>query len=309
MMGRPRWAGLMPSLSTIPRRVNGPRLTGWRSPTPAARAGRYVAGIVLLAGAYYGAAKLGLKLGYLDGAVTALWPPVGVGIAALVLFGPRLWPGVVLGDLLVADFSTPLGTVVGQTAGNTLEVLVGALLLRRLAGADVAMNRVRDVFALIVAAAAGTLISACFGTASLRLGDVIGAPETVEVWRTWWLSDFSGALVVTPAILAWAHVGPRRPSRGRLLEGAALADRARAAGRGALPARRALRRLPDADLGRAALRPGGRLGGRAHRRDADRLEHREQRRPVRPCVDHRQPALHAALPRRPPRSRRSSSPP
>src|SRR6476661_4916816 len=139
----------MPSLSTIPRRVVGPRLTGWRSPTPAARAGRYVAGIVLLAGAYYGAAKLGLKLGYLDGAVTALWPPVG--------------------------------TVLGQTAGNTLEVLVGALLLRRLAGADVAMNRVRDVFALIVAAAAGTLISACFGTASLRLGDIIGAPETVEV--------------------------------------------------------------------------------------------------------------------------------
>jgi signal transduction histidine kinase len=177
---------------------------------------------VLLAGAYYGAAKLGLKFGYLDGAVTALWPPVGVGIAALVLFGPRLWPGVVLGDLLVADFSTPVGTVLGQTVGNTLEVLVGALLLRRLAGVDVAMKRVRDVFALIVAAAAGTLISACFGAGALRLGSVIGAHDTVEVWRTWWLSDFAGALVVTPALLAWAHARPRRPSRARLLEGAAL---------------------------------------------------------------------------------------
>src|SRR6476659_605323 len=210
------------SSPTVPRRIAAPWRTGWGSSAAGARAGRYLAGVVLLAGAYYGAAKLGLKLAYLNGAVTALWPPVGVGIAALVLFGPRLWPGVVLGDLLVADFSTPLGTVVGQTAGNTLEVLVGALLLRRLAGADVAMNRVRDVFALIVAAAAGTLISACFGTASLRLGDVIGAPETVEVWRTWWLSDFSGALVVTTALLAWAHVRPRRPSRGRLLEGATL---------------------------------------------------------------------------------------
>src|SRR3954447_2115901 len=48
------------------------------------------------------AAKLGLKLAYLDGAVTALWPPVGVGIAALVLLGPRYWPGVLIGDLLVA---------------------------------------------------------------------------------------------------------------------------------------------------------------------------------------------------------------
>jgi len=212
----------MPSLSTIPPPTFAPRLTAWRSPTTGARVGRYAVAVALLAGAYYGAAKLGLKLAYLDGAVTALWPPVGVGMAALVLFGPRLWPGIVLGDLLVADFSSPIGTVLGQTAGNTLEVLVGALLLRRLAGADVAMNRVRDVFALTVAAAAGTLVSACFGTASLRLGDIIGGDETVEVWRTWWLSDFSGALVVAPVILAWAHGWPRRPSRRMLLEGAVL---------------------------------------------------------------------------------------
>src|ERR671929_422533 len=107
------------------------------------RAGRYAASVVLLAAAYFLAAKLGLRLAYLHGAVTALWPPVGVGIAALVLYGPRLWPGIVIGDLLVGDYSTPLGTVLGQTAGNTLEVVVGALLLRRLtAGRRPAMARV-----------------------------------------------------------------------------------------------------------------------------------------------------------------------
>jgi signal transduction histidine kinase len=199
-----------------------PRSTRWGSSVTGASAARYALGVALLAGAYYGAAKLGLELAYLDGAVTALWPPVGVGIAALVIFGPRLWPGVVLGDLLVADFSSPLGTVLGQTAGNTLEVLVGALLLRRLAGADVSMDRVRDIFALIAAAAAGTFISACFGTASLRLGDVIPSGETIEVWRTWWLSDFSGALVVTPVILAWVRGWPWVFSRRELLEGAVL---------------------------------------------------------------------------------------
>jgi integral membrane sensor domain MASE1 len=77
---------------------------------------------------YYGAARAGLRLAYLNGAVTALWPPVGVGIAALVLGGLRLWPGVVIGDLLVGDFSTPLGTVLGQTVGNTLEVVIGAFV-------------------------------------------------------------------------------------------------------------------------------------------------------------------------------------
>ena len=88
----------------------------------------------LLAALYYVAAKIGLRLAYLHGTVTALWPPVGVGIAALVLYGTRLWPGIVIGDLLAADFSSPLGTVFGQTLGNTLEIVVAAVLLRRLIG-------------------------------------------------------------------------------------------------------------------------------------------------------------------------------
>src|SRR5919199_6098268 len=98
----------------------------------ARRAGTYALAVLALAAAYYVAAKIGLRLAYLNGAVTALWPPVGVGIAALALFGPRLWPGIVAGDLLVGDYTTPLGTVLGQTAGNTLEVVIGAMLLRRL---------------------------------------------------------------------------------------------------------------------------------------------------------------------------------
>ena len=77
-------------------------------PPPGTRAvGGYLLAVVALAAVYYAAAKLGLSLAYLDGAVTALWPPVGVGIAVLTRFGLRLWPGIVVGDLLVADYSTP----------------------------------------------------------------------------------------------------------------------------------------------------------------------------------------------------------
>src|SRR3954466_11502014 len=182
----------------------------------------YLVGVLLVAGTYYAAAKIGLRLAYLHGSVTALWPPVGVGIAALVLYGPWLWPGIVLGDLLVADFSSPLGTVLGQTAGNTLEVLVVALLLRRLVGDRIGLTRVREVFALAGCAAVGALVSACFGSTSLRLGGVIKPDEYLEVWRTWWLSDLSGALVVAPPIPTWA--GPRlfRLGRRELLEGGAL---------------------------------------------------------------------------------------
>src|SRR3954454_18278196 len=212
---------LMPSLSTIPRSLPAPRPRPWW-PATAPSALSYAVAVALTAGAYYAAAKIGLRLAYLDGAVTALWPPVGVGIAALVLFGPRPWPGIVIGDLLVGDFSTPLGTVLGQTVGNTLEVVVAAMLLRRLTGGSAPMDRVRDVFALRGGGAVGTAISASFGTTSLRLGGVIGSGEVAEVWRTWWLSDFCGALVVAPLLLTWASRAYPRLGRRELLEGAAL---------------------------------------------------------------------------------------
>src|SRR6059058_1195493 len=122
----------------------------------------YIGSVCILGALYYAAAKAGLRLAYLHGAVTALWPPVGVGIAVLVLYGPRLWPGIVIGDLLVGDYSTPLGTVLGQTTGNTLEVLLAALLLRRLIGGRTGLERVRDVFALLACAVAGSVVSASF---------------------------------------------------------------------------------------------------------------------------------------------------
>src|SRR4051812_19875442 len=133
----------------------------------------YGACVGVTAALYYGAARAGLRLAYLNGAVTAFWPPVGVGIAALALGGLRLWPAIVIGDLLVGDFSTPIGTVLGQTVGNTLEVVVAAAILLRLASGRTDLERVLDVLALVVAAAAGTLLSAVVGTLSLRLGHVI----------------------------------------------------------------------------------------------------------------------------------------
>src|SRR5829696_8459168 len=83
----------------------------------------YLGALVLVTGAYYGAGRIGLELAYLDGAVAALWPPAGLGLAVLFLYGIRLWPAIVVGDLLLGDFSTPLGTVLAQTLGNTLALV------------------------------------------------------------------------------------------------------------------------------------------------------------------------------------------
>ncbi len=180
--------------------------------------------MLLTAAAYYAAAKLGLQLAYPNGAVAALWPPVGVGIAVLVLWGPRLWPGIVVGELFDSvGLSDPIGTVLGQTVANTLEVVLVALLLRRLFGSRIGLTRVAEVLGLVACAAVGTLVGACIGTASLRLGNVIDSGQVVHVWRTWWLGDFSGALIVAPVLLTWVVGRPTRFGRRASAEALTIA--------------------------------------------------------------------------------------
>jgi signal transduction histidine kinase len=183
--------------------------------------------VVLLAAAYYGAAKIGQTLRH-TASVSAIWPPAGLGIAALYLWGIRWWPGVLLGEivvnglLLLDDSTFPIESLVGQQAGNMAEIIVGALLLRRLIGPNAAMDRVVQVGGMLVAVGIATAISATAGTFSMVAGGVVDESDAAELWRTWWLGDTSGGLVVVPLILAWAHhpIGVWR--RIRTYEGAAM---------------------------------------------------------------------------------------
>jgi signal transduction histidine kinase len=180
----------------------------------------YTVSVGLVALAYYITGRIGLKLAYLDGAVAAIWPPAGLGLAVLFLFGLRLWPGVVIGDLLLGDFSTPFATVLAQTAGNTVALVVAALALRRLTAGRGDLARVFDVMALVACALLAAVISGAVGPLALRLGDVITAAEFPRVVRTWILGDASGVLVVAPALLTWVTLGRKGIRRRDLVEAA-----------------------------------------------------------------------------------------
>jgi len=190
--------------------------------TPRGRSALYVVSIALVALAYYLAGRAGLELAYLDGAVAAAWPPAGLGLAVLVLYGPRLVPGIVIGDLLLGDYSTPLGTVLAQTVGNTVALVVAASLIRRLTNGRCGLDRVFDVLALIVGALVAAIVSAAFGPTALRLGGVITTDQLDDVFRTWTLGDACGVLVVAPAVLTWAVGGLRGIRRPDLVEGGVL---------------------------------------------------------------------------------------
>ena len=168
---------------------------------------------------YYVLAEVGLSAGALTGNVTPVWPSTGVAVAALVLFGRRLWPGVAIGALLVNGFSdVPLAAACGMAAGNTLEALIGASLLRLVPGFRPSLERVIHVaaFAVLVAGVA-TAVSASVGVASLVLAGVIDPGEIWTSWQVWWAGDALGALVVAPVIMTWARRGSYRPTTGASL--------------------------------------------------------------------------------------------
>jgi integral membrane sensor domain MASE1/anti-sigma regulatory factor (Ser/Thr protein kinase) len=192
--------------------------------TAPTRSGRLAASgwVLVLALAYFASAKLGLKLAFANESVTAIWPPTGIALAALVLWGRSLWPGVLLGAFL-ANVTTdvPVYTATGIAVGNTLEAVIGAWLLDRV-GFRPTLERLRDIFALLLlGAVVSTAVSATIGVASLSVGDSLSG-GALSAWRTWWLGDMGGDLLVASAIFVLVTYWPYRDLPGTAAEGVVL---------------------------------------------------------------------------------------
>ncbi len=165
-----------------------------------------VLGVALL---YVACAKLGLALAVRAAQVSAVWPPTGFALAAVVLLGRRAIPGVLLGAFVAnATAGEPLWVAAGIAGGNTLEAVAGAAILARLRF-DAALARLRDVVALIVAVALSPCVAATIGVAFLIAGDLHPPHSFPALWPVWWLGDALGGLVVAPLILVWSRADRR----------------------------------------------------------------------------------------------------
>ena len=173
---------------------------------------QYALAIAALAIVYVVAARAGLMMDAVGGFATLVWPPSGLALAALLIFGPRLWPGVFLGAF-IANLLTgaPVPIAIGIGVGNTLEPVLAVYALRRIPGFDASLERLLDVIGLIVIAAGlTTMVSATIGVTSLSLGGIVAAGQFAETWRAWWLGDLIADLLVAPVLLVWA-TGARSP--------------------------------------------------------------------------------------------------
>ena len=187
---------------------------------PDARIVRYLLGVAAFAGAYYLAAQGGYALQF-TGSISAIWPPVGFAAAVLYLGGLRWWPGAVIGDLLSNNGASPVGTTTAVTVANLAEVTVMTLLLWRLIGRRAQLDTLAQVGRTLAAIAPAVAITATVATVALLVDGTIQSHEIPSIWRTIWIGDASGALVVLPLILVWAHF-PSPALRARAIEAAAM---------------------------------------------------------------------------------------
>ncbi|MFI5090357.1 MAG: MASE1 domain-containing protein [Terriglobales bacterium] len=202
------------SSSHIPKEVRS-RLRG------ALQAG-YLQKLVFVLAAYFVAGRIGLSVPFTSGNVSPVWPPSGIALAAILIWGYRVWPGIAVAALLV-NFLSPIphAAALGMAVGNTLAAVVAAFLLRRIANFQT-LRRLRDVLGLVfLAGILSTMIAASVGVFSLFLAGVQPWSTYASAWGVWWLGDAMGVLLVAPLILTFRQLGRIRGT-SRAIEGAVL---------------------------------------------------------------------------------------
>jgi signal transduction histidine kinase/CheY-like chemotaxis protein len=181
--------------------------------------------LAAIAAVYFLAGKLGL--GYfasVHASASPVWPPAGIALAALLLFGPRVWPAIFVASFLVnVTTAGSVLTSLGIGVGNTLEGLAGAHLVRRFVGGARVFERASDAFRfLVVAVLPSAAVSATIGVTTLSLAGYAPWSGYGAIWATWWLGDVAGAVVVVPPLLLWHRQRGLGPLAQRPVEAALL---------------------------------------------------------------------------------------
>ncbi|WP_181139959.1 MASE1 domain-containing protein [Streptomyces sp. Ru71] len=157
-----------------------------------------------VAACYYAAGRLGLmrQLVVESSVVTPIWPASGVAVAALLILGLAVWPGIALGTLLVIESIASVQLdVLGTILGNTLAPVCACLMLRR-AGFRLSLSRLRDGLLLVfLGALTAMLISSFAGVGLLVATGKLPTDDFWPVWLAWWVGDAMGVLIVTPLLL------------------------------------------------------------------------------------------------------------
>ena len=153
------------------------------------------------------AGLIGLQLAAPPGYATVIWPPSGLAVAAIILFGAGLLPGVFIASLLINLYiggTSPTGVAVALViaTGSTIQAYAALFLLRRYFGRELNLYSWSALAgAIAIAAPATCVIAASVGTGALFGAGFVQVPDVSQNWLTWWVGDTLGVIVFLPLAL------------------------------------------------------------------------------------------------------------
>ena len=151
--------------------------------------------------------------------VAPIWPPSAVSLAAVLLFGYRIWPALATGFILSTVIFSEIkyfgyAFFPWSLSANIFSPLIAIALLKRFRPTHLLSTNIATIFMLFGAGVVQSVIGAFLGTTGLCISGMSTWDFYGLKWFQWWLSDMFGIVVCTPAIvyatLAYIHREERR---------------------------------------------------------------------------------------------------
>jgi len=184
--------------------------------------------IVLVATLFFFSACLGHFLTFNNLHTLAVWPPTGIALACLLILGRRVWPGIMIGALLanlLAFWNTGSASLThviilsaSVATANTLETLLGNLLVRRWIHTIFPFKNAKNAFRFLAVALMMSLAGSALTTTSFYLVGIVTVDQILQSVLFNCIGDLVGVLLFTPVLLSLSRPVTMKFNNARFVE-------------------------------------------------------------------------------------------
>ena len=152
---------------------------------------------------------------------TAIWPASGIALAACLIWGRQVWPGIFIGAFIINSWIgfdlTSFQSILHSTLlvstisfGAVFQAIAGHFLITR---KDTKLSSFQSTQSIVQLLCMGGMvscvISASVGVTSLVVAGFMPFEEYITNWLIWWLGDTIGVIIFTPLTLIF-FASPRK---------------------------------------------------------------------------------------------------
>ncbi len=161
--------------------------------------------LIIIPAIHFCLGKLSTIITFQDG-TAAILPSTGVYLAAILVLGYRIWPAILLSELIanfLIFYNNNFFSSIIISLIDLSDPLMMALSINRFIVRRNLLERAQDVFKFVVLIVPYPIISSTVAVAVLCLSGTTPWEQYGNVWRTWFTGIISGTLIVTPVLLVW----------------------------------------------------------------------------------------------------------